>query len=71
MDMNGLLHARPPTSMPTNRSLGGNQHWHGNYGVIKISSRVRNETMMPQLSNLWPTQYINYAISVVSDTCIH
>jgi len=28
MDMNGLLHARPPPC-PLNRRLGGNQNWHG------------------------------------------
>jgi hypothetical protein len=37
----------------------------------KISSPARNQTMMPQLSNLWPTWDINYAISALSDTCIH
>jgi len=34
MDMNGLLHAMPPPCL-LNRSLGGNQHWHGNFGVEK------------------------------------
>jgi len=29
------------------------------------------KTMMHQLSNLWPPQYIHYAISALSDTCIH
>jgi len=49
MDMNGLLHARPPPC-PLNRRLGGNQNWHRNTGVKK---------------NLFPCKESNYDASAV------
>jgi len=49
MDMNGLLHARPPPCS-MNRRLGGNQNWHGHSGVQK---------------NLSPCQESNYDASAV------
>ena len=49
MDMNGLLHARPP-ALPLNRRLGGKQNWHGQIGVEK---------------NLFPCQDPNYDSSAI------
>ena len=58
--------------MPTEQEAG----WEAEltwafWSKEKSPSPASNKTMIPQLSNLWPTQYIDYAISALSDTCIH
>ena len=65
-----LLHARSPVC-PLNGSLGGNQNWQGHFGAKKSLFPCQESNHDDQLSYLCPTQYINYASSALSDTCIH
>jgi hypothetical protein len=57
--------------MPTEKKAG----WETELAMAlwnkEKSNPVPGIKLTPQLSSLWPIQYINYAISALSGTCFH